>query len=253
MLLQIRFLDQIHTRFSTKNSIVQYMKTYIFGLVFIITSTIAVAQQKVTPETHTVLGVPIDGNEIAIPFSEKFTREAWLDYTKDKGKPETTQGHLGYEGDLWKPSYSGKLLFFAQLKGDDNTTTLWTGLDPQGVPKAEYDRLQKEVTKYTYDFYIKIRKDAVQKEIDEAEQATAYLSKEFEKLKRDERRTERKYTSTNEKIVSYEQELVSLRSDSAQYLNHLNTLEVKIDSAYKELEKVKQVIELKKQKLESIE
>lgn len=97
-----------------------------------------------------------------------------------------------------------------------------------------------------------MRTDLAQKKIDESEQVATYLSKEYESLKSRERRNQKGFQRTNERITSYEQKLKELRTDSTQYYQKLESLSNSIDSLYIELEKVKAMVQTYKEKLQEI-
>ncbi|GAB3328478.1 hypothetical protein GCM10027429_03530 [Marivirga atlantica] len=224
---------------------------YLFSLLLFSSSLFA--QNELSETSHKLLGANVAGYQVNIPFGKEVVSAAWESYAKDFGRSEPTQDHKTYQT-TFKPSiYNKEVLVFAQITGDKTSSKLWAAIDPQGIPKDTLKLLQDEMRDFVYGFNIKVRKDAAQKKIDESEQAATYLSKEYEELKRDERKNQRNYEKTNERIVKYEQELVELRQDSNQYNQNLQQLSVKLDSVYSELEKIKSMVELYKQKMEGIE
>lgn len=224
-----------------------------YMLFFIATSQIAIAQNEISEQSHKVLGAEVKGFEVNIPFGEKMVKAIWEDYAKDFGRSEMAVNHMSYQTTFKPNIYPKEILFFAQIKGNTSQSSLWGGIDPQGIPKDTLVLLQAELKTFVYNFNLKVRTTAAQKQIDQSEQAATYLSKEFESLKRDERRNEKNLEKTNEKIVRYEKELIALRSDSGNYVQNLSLLATKLDSLNMELEKVKGMVELYKRKLEGIE
>lgn len=210
------------------------------------------AQFQTVSKEHYLLGVDVEGYEIDLPFSKEKTEESWKKYAKDFGKSEETQDHKTYQTTFRADIYSEEILVFSQIKGNKEHSTIWAGIDPQGIPKDVYPELQKAMEEFIYNFNIKMRTDLAQKKIDESEQAATYLSKEFESLKKDERKNQKNFDKTNERIISYEEKLKELRSDSSQYSQNLQSLKTSIDSLYIELEKVKSIVETYKKRLEDI-
>ncbi|HET8859387.1 hypothetical protein [Marivirga sp.] len=210
------------------------------------------AQYQTVATEHYLLGVDVKGYEINLPFSKEKTEERWRDYAKDFGKSEETQAHKTYQAVFKSDIYATEILIYSQIKGNKEQSTIWAGIDPQGIPKDVYPELQKAMEEFIYNFNIKMRTDLAQLKIDESEQAATYLSKEFENLKNDERKNERNLERTNERIISYEEKLKELRNDSTLYSNNLQSLKISIDSLYIELEKVKSVVENYKKNLEKI-
>ncbi|WP_296620646.1 hypothetical protein [Marivirga sp.] len=229
------------------------MLRYILILAFFIFNlNISSAQFQTVATEHYLLGVDVKGYEINLPFSKEKTEESWKDYAKAFGKSEETQSHKTYQTKFRTDIYPNDILVYSQIKGNKEQSTIWAGIDPQGIPKDIYPDLQKAMEEFIYNFNIKMRTDLAQKKIDESEQAATYLSKEFESLKKDERKNQRDFDKTNERISSYEEKLKELRGDSTQYSQNLQSLKTSIDSLYLELEKVKSIVETYKQKLEDI-
>jgi len=228
------------------------LRNILLATFFIINLNLSWAQFQTVATEHYLLGVDVKGFEIDLPFSKEKAEESWKEYAKDFGKSEETQSHKTYQTTFRIDIYPQEVLIFSQLKGNKEQSTIWAGIDPQGIPKDKYSELQKAMEEFIYNFNIKMRTDLAQKKIDESEQAATYLSKEFENLKKDERKNERNLERTNERILSYEEKLKELRSDSSQYSQNLKSLKSAIDSLYIELEKVKSIVETYKNRMEEI-
>ena len=71
-------------------------------------------------------------------------------------------------------------------------------------------------------------------------------------MKKDERRTLKNQERTNSRIASYEEKLMTLRKDSTQNAQKLETLSIEIDSLYLEIEEIKKVMESFRQKMDEI-
>lgn len=225
----------------------------IFLLTALLLSPELTAQNKVAQTAHYLLGVDVNGYAIELPFSKAEADLAWNVYSKSWGRSEATQGHKSYEAIFKESVYPQKVLLFSEITGDTKISKVWAGIDPQGIPKETYPKLQKEMADYIYGFYIKMRKDAAQKQIDDSERAASFLSKSYEELKRDERKDLRAQEKTNLKIQQYELELKQMRQDSVNYIKSLEAINIKLDSVYAETEKIKKLVELYKAKLEEIE
>jgi prefoldin subunit 5 len=228
------------------------LRYILIPAIFILNLNLLYAQFHTVESEHYLLGVDVKGFQIDLPFSKEKTEESWKKYAKDFGKSEETQGHNTYQTTFRTDIYSGEILVFSQIKGNKEQSTIWAGIDPQGIPKEVYPELQKAMEEFIYNFYIKMRTDLAQQKIDESEQAATYMSKEFESLKKDERKNQKNLEKTNERIISYEEKLMELRSDSTQYSQNLQSLKSSIDSLYVELEKVKAIVETYKLRLEEI-
>jgi DNA repair exonuclease SbcCD ATPase subunit len=228
------------------------LRLIFISALFVFNIGFSSAQFQTVPTEHYLLGVDVKGYEFDLPFSKEKTEESWKKYAKDFGKSEETQSHKTYQTKFRTDIYANDILVYTQIKGSKEQSTIWAGIDPQGIPKEVYSDLQKAMEEWVYNFNIKMRTDFAQKKIDESEQAATYLSKEFESLKKDERKNQKNFDKTRDKIVSYEEKLKELRSDSTQYAQNLQQLSSSIDSLYLELEKVKTVVETYKQKLKEI-
>ncbi|SMG52121.1 hypothetical protein SAMN05661096_03866 [Marivirga sericea] len=229
------------------------MLRYILIFAFLIFNiNLSLAQFQTIATKHYLLGVDVAGYEIDLPFSKEKADESWKSYAKSFGKSEETQSHKSYQTNFRTDIHSDQILIFSQIKGNKEQSAIWAGIDPQGIPKDVYPELQKALEEFIYNFNIKMRTDLAQKKIDESEQAATYLSKEFESLKKDERKNQNNLEKTNERISSYEEKLRELRSDSTAYSQNLQGLKVSIDSLYMELEKVKSIVETYRTRMEEI-
>jgi DNA repair exonuclease SbcCD ATPase subunit len=224
----------------------------LISALFITNICNSLAQFQTVPTEHYLLGVDVEGYEIDLPFSKEKTEESWKKYSSGFGKSEETQSHKTYQAIFGKEIYANEILIFSQIKGNNEQSTIWVGIDPQGIPKDIYPELQEKMEQYVYDFNIKMRKTEAQKKIDESEQAATYMSKEYESLKKDQRKYQQNFEKTSERITSYEEKLIELRADSTQYANKLEALSQAVDSLYIELEKVKSVVEKYRNNIEEI-
>jgi hypothetical protein len=201
---------------------------------------------------HYLLGVDVEGYEIDLPFSKVKTVESWGNYADDLGKSEETGDHKTYQAHFSTEIYSEEILIYSQIKGNKEQSTIWVGIDPQGIPKDVYPKLQKKMEQFVYDFNITMRRNQAQKKIEESEQAATYLSKEYESLKKEERKTQKDQGRTNSRIESYRAKLIELRTDSTQNNQKLDNLSNEIDSLYLELDRIKKVMEKFRQNMDEI-
>mgnify|MGYP003108977274 CR=1 FL=1 len=228
------------------------LRFIIFSAFLIFNINFSFAQFQTVATEHYLLGVDVEGYEINLPFSKEKVDESWQEYAKDFGKSEETQSHKTYQSTFKTDIYPEEILIFSQITGNKEQSKIWVGIDPQGIPKDMYPKLQEEMEQYVYDFNIYMRRNQAQKKIDESEQAASYLSKEFESLKKDERRTLKDQEKTNSRINSYEEKLRELRTDSTQNAQKLEKLSVEIDSLYLEIEEIKKVMQSFRQKMDEI-
>lgn len=228
------------------------LRLIILSTFLIFNISLSHAQFKTITTEHYLLGVDVEGYEIDLPFSKVKTEESWKEYAKNFGKSEETQSHKTYQANFRDDIYAEDVLIYSQITGNKEQSTIWVGIDPQGISKEIYPKLQKEMEQFVYDFNLQMRRNQAQKKIEESEQAASYLSKEYESLKKDERRTLNNQEKTNSRIQSYEEKLVQLRKDSIQNAQKLEILTVKTDSLYIEIEKIKKVMETFRLKMEDI-
>jgi hypothetical protein len=228
------------------------LRFIIFSALLIFNINFSTAQFQTVATKHYLLGVDVEGYQIDLPFSKEKAVDSWKDYSKDFGKSEETQSHNTYQTTFKADIHPEDVLIYSQITGNKEQSTIWVGIDPQGIPKDIYPKLKEEMEQFVYDFNIQMRRNHAQKKIDESEQAATYLSKEFESLKKDERKTLKNQERTNSRIQSYEEKLVQLRKDSTQNALKLESLSIKADSLYIELEQIKKVMESFRQKMDEI-
>ncbi len=210
------------------------------------------AQSAMVESAHKLSGAQVSGYEIEIPFNKKQTEIAWNTYSKLFGRGDEMQMHTSYETVFNPAIYNEKSLIFVQISGIGENCLIWAGMDAQGVPKDIYPDLKDALKDYLYNFYLKIRLDAAQKQIDDSEKVASLLSKSYEDLKREERKNLRDQAKNQLKIEKYEQELIQMRLDSAIYLSTLKILDAKQDSVNLDIEKIKNLVSTYKEKLKEI-
>ncbi len=229
---------------------VSFYLIYTFSILLMGHSLIA--QSTITESTHKLSGAEVMGYEIEIPFNKSHTEIAWNSYSKSFGKADIMQLHLTYET-VFNPSiYNQKTLIFVAINGDGETCKIWAGIDAQGIPKDIYPNLKVALKDYLYDFYLKIRLDAAQKQIDDSEKVASLMSKSFEDLKREERKNLRNQEKNQLKIEKYEKELIQMRQDSVNYISTLEILDAKQNSVNLEIEKIKKLVATYKDRLKEI-
>lgn len=215
-------------------------------------SHLLLAQNSIRESAHKLSGADVAGYEIDIPFAKKETEIAWKSYSKSFGRADNMQLHLAYEAIFNPAIYNEKSLIFVAISVKGENSNIWAGIDAQGIPKDIYPDLKAALKDYVYEFYLKIRLDAAQKQIDDSEKVASLLSESNEDLKRDERKNLRAQEKNQLKIEKYEQELIQMRLDSAHYKSTLETLQVKQDSVNVEIEKIKKLVSIYKDRLKEI-
>ncbi len=229
---------------------VSFYLIYTFSILLIGHSLMA--QSTITESTHKLSGAEVMGYQIDIPFNKSHTEIAWNSYSKSFGKADIMQLHLTYET-VFNPSiYNQKTLLFVAINGDAKNSNIWAGIDAQGIPKDIYPNLKAALKDYLYDFYLKIRLDAAQKQIDDSEKVASMLSESYEDLKRDERKNLRAQEKNQLKIEKYEKELIQMKQDSVNYISTLEILDAKQDSVNLEIEKIKKLVATYKDRLKEI-
>lgn len=210
------------------------------------------AQNNIIESAHKLSGAEVIGYSVEIPFNKSLTESAWKSYAKPFGKSDNMQGHNAYETIFNPAIYNNNTLIFVTIDGNEQSSSIWAGIDAQGIPKDVYPDLKNALKDYVYDFYIKMRLDAAQKQIDDSEKVASLLSKSYEDLKREERKNLRNQEKNQLKIEKFEKELIEMRQDSANYLITLETLDAKQDSVNVEIEKINKLVAAYKEKLKEI-
>jgi hypothetical protein len=211
------------------------------------------AQNIPVESSHRLSGAEVAGFTIELPFTKALTEAGWKNYAKSFGRSDNMQGHSAYETVFNPAIYNNKTLIFVAIAGSEQQSNIWAAIDAQGIPKDVYPELKAALKSYIFDFYIKMRVDAAQKQIDDSEKVASLLSKTYEEFKREERKNLREQEKNQLKIEKYEQELVQMRIDSANYISTVESLSFKLDSVNIEVEKIKNLVSTYKEKLKEIE
>lgn len=206
----------------------------------------------ITQESRKILGADIPGYKLRIEEDKSLIDNLWADFAKGYGKPEKLKGYLAYETNPWKDGEDIYILYHESVKRPGHTA-LWLGLDPEKIKREHYESKAEKVKDILEDFsrYVQVYK--IQKAIDEAEQATAYLSKHYDALKKDERNTAKNQELNLQRLEKYKKDVITLQNDSAKYFNRMIELEQSIDSVYKEMEQLKKILEMQRERLKGVQ
>jgi len=118
-------------------------------------------------------------------------KDLWEDYMKDYGKTKRNKKAKEYyseEARIPMISSSNKVSLYAKFEEGRNVATayMWAMVDGEFVDDSE------GLQNFVQDYYIIVRKDVINKEIEEQEKLLKNLDKDMGKLKRDTRNDCRK-------------------------------------------------------------
>jgi hypothetical protein len=220
-------------------------------LVLIITAFIW-QSSDIEAENRKIFGAEVQGYKLRLGDEKGAVETFWNEYAKEYGKPEKGKEYWVYETNPWKEegiSYA----IYVQISQRPGHSSLWMGLDPEKIKKDEYAKKSERVFGVVDEFRKYVILQKIQKQIEEAEQATAFLSKQFDQLKKTERSTAKNQELNLERLEKYKRDVLTLQADSAKYVKKMTELNASIDSVYKEMESLKKILEMQRERIKKIE
>jgi hypothetical protein len=138
--------------------------------------------------------------------------------------------------------------FFAVVKESGKNASAWLGIRESEWPKADVDKVNKELEKLAYEFGVKFYRDRIQVQIDESTRAVQAVDKQKQRLVNENK-------TLNAKLESNKREKIQLEKSLANNKLEYETLLKKIDQNKKAQDsvavaggQVKKVVEMHKER-----
>lgn len=227
-------------------------KRFILLSLCLVSITYIAWQNDIEAETRKILGAEVNGFKLRLDDDKALVETLWNEFAKEWGKPEKSKDYQVYETNPWKePTII--YTFHLQISKRPGHTALWLGLDPEKIKRDEYADRSAKVKDILREFGRSVTLYKIQKQIEEAEQATAFLSKQYDQLKKNERTTAKNQELNLERLEKYKKDVITLQTDSAKYVTKMSELSTSIDSVYKEMEALKKIMEMQRERLKKVE
>lgn len=226
----------------------------IIFLAFLLTGYVSLAQKvEVKEETQKINGKEIAGYSIVLQATKDKAESALLAFLKETGKTENKRTYFHLREIVFPGIFSSQISLFATASTEATQAKVWMGVDTTLIEKSIGTKLHDEAQAYLYKFGIKYYRDEVQRQISEAERATEFTSKSYQKLINEN-------TSLNKQLENAKADKIKLEKALEVNIKLQEDLAIKLvdnkaaqDSVYLDIESMKKALEVYKKKLGEIE
>ncbi|MDN4165889.1 hypothetical protein QWY31_10270 [Cytophagales bacterium LB-30] len=234
------------------------MKPITLFLGLIIFSGLAASEaqaQKVSvqPDQQRVAEKKLQGYSVTLEAKKDKVEPVLLSYLKDKGRVENKKTYLHLREHSFGNLLAVPQSLYAQASSKGLQTVVFFGIDSSAIDPANWELARKELERYTYDFGITYYRDEVQKQINEAERATEYTSKNYQKLINEGNSLSKQLENAKAEKEKLEKALIANVALQEELANKQIINKAAQDSTYVDLEKMKTVLEMHKKKLGDIQ
>ncbi|QCK13784.1 hypothetical protein DCC35_02925 [Mangrovivirga cuniculi] len=209
----------------------------LFGMLCLVSS----GQNKLS---YSEKEVNIDGMEylgatFVLKGDKKIIEESVEMVVHDNGKKDRVDGYELIYFETSGFSFSGKTIATSVEKARDDIYTIFVGL--QG------DTKRKETEKIIYSIYNQYETLIFQKMLSNAEDASEYVSKEYDKTLRKIENLKDDIEHNKVEIRRLRQIISKLEQENQEYDSLIQLKEIKADSLYEETEVMKKAVDLIKE------
>jgi valyl-tRNA synthetase len=152
-----------------------------FGFTFISAQTVTEGDQSMSLGKQMGFQIDIDGAK------EDLAEDVWEDFIKDFGKGKKNKKareyySVGARVPLISSSNNVDIYIRFDERVNMTTATMWVDLGDSFVNSNEYPKEAQGVEEFLKDFYLAVKKEAIENEMKEQEKAMEKLEKELRKL-----------------------------------------------------------------------
>ena len=226
-----------------------HMNKFSFLLICIGISALAQAQTvAVKSKSEKIDGASADGYATELDGKKEDVSSAWGKFLKDIGKVKNPGGTITItEPAIGATSYP-KGIVYATVEGNEEKATVWLGLNKEEWVVNDVEIVTKEIEKLVYRFGVKFYRDQIQKQIDEAQQASDAVDKQKQRLLNQNKDLVNKLTNNEQQKIQLEKSLETNKLDHFVLLQKIANNASSQDSVANAGVQIKKVVELHKER-----
>ena len=221
---------------------------FVLATLVVFTSTVFAQKVIVSKRSERVKGENADGYSSDLDAKADDVKALLGKFMKEAGKVKNSGEMITVNEPVVNGTVYMKGILYATVAGSDVKTRVWIGILPGEWNSTEVEGVTKELEQMVYRFGITYYRNVIQKQIDEAQQASDAVDKQAQRLTNEEK-------SLSNKLQNNDAE--KIRLDKALEANKLEDLVLKQkivnnkksqDSIAQAAVKIKSVIELHKER-----
>lgn len=217
-------------------------KKFFIVLLPLFISAFAEAQTvKVKKEKANVKGETMDGFEVDLEGTLADVNTTFVKYLKAFGKVRQADGITINDPNLNGLAYTQPL--FATTKENTNKVSAWIGFNATTWPKADAEKVNKELEKIMHDFGVKFYRDKIQVQIDESIRAVQAVEKQQQRLLNENKNLNNKLEANDREKLQLEKSLETNKLEHESLLLKIEQNKKAQDSVATAGEQIKKVVE----------
>ncbi|HEX8061281.1 MAG TPA: hypothetical protein VF473_10120 [Cyclobacteriaceae bacterium] len=219
-----------------------------FAIVFTIASDVFAQKVTVTSRTSKVNNENADGYSSDLDGSSEGVHTAMGKFMKESGKAKTNGDMITIAEPVINGTVYTKGFLYATVNGSDVKTRVWIGIVKNQWNGEEADVILKDIEAMVYRFCIKYYKDAIQVEIDQAQQAADAVTKQTQRTTNDRKQLQNKLTANDQEKIRLEKALEANKLEDLVLKQKIVNNKKSSDSLANAAVKIKAMIEAHKEK-----
>lgn len=226
-----------------------HMNKFSFLLICLCIGVAAQAQTvTVKQKIEKVKGESAEGYTSELEGKKEDVSYAWNKFLKDIGKVKNPGGTITITEPAIGATVYPKGILYATSEGNEEKATIWLGLNKQEWEVNDIEIVTKELEKLVYRFGVKFYRDQIQKQIDEAQQASDAVDKQKQRLLNQNKDLVNKLSNNEQQKMQLEKSLETNKLDNFVLLQKIENNKKSQDSVANAGVQIKKVVEVHKER-----
>ena len=227
------------------------MNKFAFLLICLGSSIFSVSLAQtviVKSKSEKVKGESSEGYTIELEGKKEEVNSAWNRFIKDIGKVKSIEGVATIsEPAVGATVYSTGILY-AIVEGTEEKPAVWLGLNKGEWVVNDIEIVTKEIEKLVYRFGVKFYRDQIQKQIDEAQQASDAVDRKKQRLVNQNKDLVNKLMNNEQQKIQLEKSLETNKLDYFVLLQKIENNKKSQDSVANAGVQIKKVVEIHRER-----
>jgi predicted RNase H-like nuclease (RuvC/YqgF family) len=207
----------------------------------------------VLKEKEKVKGTSIEVYALTLEGKKDDISSAWNKFLKDLGKlKQSTNPMTVSEPVISGTTYSANVFYADFKKNNENSSTVWAGINPAEWNEAEIGRVNRELDKLVYQFGVTYYRQKVQEQIDETQEALDAVEKQKQRTLNQNKDLTLKLSNNEQEKIQLEKSIEANKFENAVLKVKLENNKKAQDSLANVGVQIKKVMETHKEKQRKI-
>lgn len=215
---------------------------FVFAALILFTATVFAQKVIVSKRSERVKGESAEGYSSDLDAGADDVRVSLGRFMKEAGKTKNVGDMITVNEPVVNETVYMKGVLYATVAGSDVKTRVWIGILPGEWNSNEVEGVTKEIEQMVYRFGIKYYRDAIQKQIDEAQQAADAVTKQTQKALNESKSLQNKLQNNDQEKVRLEKALEANKLEDLVLKQKIINNKKSQDSLVVVAEKINQVI-----------